>query len=202
MAETIMDRFQKSWNIKSETGEMQEFTMPVRIVVGKIPFDLSDLRDVMSVADSPFNAEKNQSVIVEARQLLESIRNDQQAVDEVDASTHAGELPTELSMMLESFTDNVSSLTPAERRIVLYYLNGYEISDIPDLDGITINTVRKHNKNIYRKLQISSREELMMYLDVLERCGLLEPVETMLRDGVENVSAFDTSEAAGEKNHA
>ena len=37
-----------------------------------------------------------------------------------------------------------------------------------------MNTVKKHNKNIYRKLGISSRDELMLYVDLFERCGKLD----------------------------
>lgn len=63
-----------------------------------------------------------------------------------------------------------------------YYLDGYDISDLPDLINIFINTVRKHNRNIYQKLHIASREELMVYLDILDRCGRMDPIEKMLKE--------------------
>jgi DNA-binding CsgD family transcriptional regulator len=199
MAETLADRFRKTWKVKWESGDNRELMIPVRILVGAVPSELASIKDVMTVADIPYNAEENQTVILSAKELIESEKREQEAAASVaDAHGNASELPAELSMMLESFTNNVGSLTPSERRIVLYYLNGYEIADIPELDGITINTVRKHNKNIYRKLQISSREELMMYLDVLERCGMLEPIETLLKEGVEDLSVF--KKASGEVN--
>ena len=67
-----------------------------------------------------------------------------------------------------------STLTPAERNITELYINGYEVSEIPEKAFISMNTVKKHNKNIYRKLGISSRDELMLYVDLFERCGKLD----------------------------
>ena len=38
---------------------------------------------------------------------------------------------------------------------------------------ISIHTVRKHNANIYQKLNVNSRDELMLYIDLFRRCGRL-----------------------------
>ena len=34
-----------------------------------------------------------------------------------------------------------------------------------------MSTVRKHNRSIYEKLGVASRDELMLYIDLLRRCG-------------------------------
>jgi len=67
----------------------------------------------------------------------------------------------------------VQTLSAAERRILNYYMDGYEISEIPDLAYISINTVKKHNRSIYQKLEVSSRDELMLYIEFLRCCGML-----------------------------
>ncbi|MGN1388559.1 MAG: helix-turn-helix transcriptional regulator, partial [Bulleidia sp.] len=98
--------------------------------------------------------------------------------EESDASP----LPAELLAMLDDFSENIAKLTSTERKIVSYYLDGYDIASLPELMNISINTVRKHNRSIYQKLHISSREELMVYLDILDRCGRLEPIENLLKE--------------------
>jgi hypothetical protein len=60
-------------------------------------------------------------------------------------------------------------------------MDGYDIADIPELASVTINTVRKHNRNIYSKLAIKSKEELMLYLDILQRCDMCDPIEEQLK---------------------
>ena len=65
-------------------------------------------------------------------------------------------------------------MTPAEWNVFQYYIDKREISEIPSLAFISINTVRKHNKSIYRKLGVSTREELLLYLDLLRRSHRLE----------------------------
>ena len=83
-------------------------------------------------------------------------------------------LPPDLQESLDNFLKGMSTLTPAERNITELYINGYEVSEIPEKAFISMNTVKKHNKNIYRKLGISSRDELMLYVDLFERCGKLD----------------------------
>lgn len=87
------------------------------------------------------------------------------------------ELPPDMALLLERFAGNVKTLTRAEYNIFRYYLNGYEVAQIPAAACISMSTVKKHNGNIYRKLGISSNDELMMYLDLFRRCGCLDRLE-------------------------
>lgn len=89
----------------------------------------------------------------------------------------AGELPPNMADLFEHFAQNVKTLTNAEYNILRYYMNGYEVSQIPTAACISMSTVKKHNGNIYRKLEISSNEELMMYLDLFRRCDLIEKLQ-------------------------
>lgn len=82
-------------------------------------------------------------------------------------------LPAGMEEMFSSFSEKVKTLSSAEQRILNYYIDGYEISDIPDLAFISIHTVKKHNRSIYQKLDVASRDELMLYIEMFRCCGRL-----------------------------
>ena len=85
-----------------------------------------------------------------------------------------GALPPGMEDMFRHFAEKVKSLTSAERRILGYYIDGHETADIPDMAFISIHTVKKHNRSIYQKLEVASRDELMLYIELFRCCGKLE----------------------------
>ena len=85
-----------------------------------------------------------------------------------------GALPPDMEKMFRGFAERAETLTSAERRILNYYIDGNDIAEIPDLAFISIHTVKKHNRSIYQKLGISSRDELMLYIELFRCCGRLE----------------------------
>ena len=98
-------------------------------------------------------------------------------------SLSSGALPSGMEDMFRIFAERVKTLSAAERRILNYYIEGYDTADIPDLAFISIHTVKKHNRSIYQKLEVASRDELMLYIELFRCCGRLEeltggPVET------------------------
>ena len=86
----------------------------------------------------------------------------------------AGQLPSGMEDMFRSFAEKVRTLSPAERRILNYYIDGHDTADIPDLAFISIHTVKKHNRSIYQKLEVASRDELMLYIELFRCCDRLE----------------------------
>jgi len=88
-------------------------------------------------------------------------------------SNDSQDLPPGMTVLFSSFARKVQTLTSAEHRILNYYINGYEIAEIPNLAYISINTVKKHNHSIYQKLEIASRDELMLYIELFRRCNRL-----------------------------
>lgn len=60
-----------------------------------------------------------------------------------------------------SLLQNLSNLTPTERRIYELYLAGYTTKDVLSEMNIKENTLKYHNRNIYSKLGVSSRRELL-----------------------------------------
>ena len=85
-----------------------------------------------------------------------------------------GELPPAMEDLFKSFSEKANTLSSAERRILKYYIDGYDTADIPDLAFVSIHTVKKHNHSIYQKLNVSSRDELMLYIELFRCCGWLD----------------------------
>ena len=85
-----------------------------------------------------------------------------------------GALPRGMEQMFRTFAEKAKTLTSAERRILNYYIDGHDIAEIPDLAFISIHTVKKHNRSIYQKLEIASRDELMLYIEMFRCCGRLD----------------------------
>lgn len=85
-----------------------------------------------------------------------------------------GQLPPNMEDMFRRFAEKAQTLSSAERRILGYYIAGHDISEIPELAFISIHTVKKHNRSIYQKLDIASRDELMLYIELFRCCGRLE----------------------------
>ena len=83
-------------------------------------------------------------------------------------------LPPDLEQLLQGFAQKAETLTSAERRILQFYIDGYETAEIPELAYISINTVKKHNRSIYQKMEVASKDELMLYLSLLRCCDRLE----------------------------
>ena len=83
-------------------------------------------------------------------------------------------LPPGMEDLFLRFVEKVKTLSSAERRILNYYIEGHETADIPDLAFISIHTVKKHNHSIYQKLEVASRDELMLYIELFRCCGRLD----------------------------
>ena len=73
------------------------------------------------------------------------------------------------------FVENLGMLTPAEYRVYELYLSGKTAKQIAEILHITENTLKYHNKNIYSKLGISSRKQLLRFAALKQH-----------RDGKEN----------------
>lgn len=63
----------------------------------------------------------------------------------------------------EYFICNLKTLTPTEYRIYELYLSGKSAKEIMEITEIKENTLKYHNKNIYSKLGISSRKQLLRF---------------------------------------
>ena len=88
-------------------------------------------------------------------------------------------MPPDVEALFTSFSQRAANLTATERSILQFYADGREISEVAELAFISIHTVRKHNANIYQKLEVGSRDELMLYLDLFRRSNRLDEILQM-----------------------
>ena len=66
------------------------------------------------------------------------------------------------------FSAQISTLTPTEERLFRLYLAGNSTKEVLSTLNITENTLKYHNKNLYGKLGVSSRKQLLEIADILE----------------------------------
>ncbi|WP_304102119.1 response regulator transcription factor, partial [Phascolarctobacterium succinatutens] len=67
--------------------------------------------------------------------------------------------------------DNLATLTPKEEDIFNLYVQGCSTKDIISQLGITENTLKYHNKNIYSKLGVKTRKELLQYIELMRNAA-------------------------------
>lgn len=68
---------------------------------------------------------------------------------------------SELAARCYRFEASLSQLTPAERAIYTLYAEGKATAQVLEAMHIKENTLKFHNKNIYSKLEVSSRKEML-----------------------------------------
>lgn len=95
-------------------------------------------------------------------------------LDSKAASIKPSLLPPDVASLLDEFSARFATLTATERKIVKLYADNLETSEVAERLFISIHTARKHNANIYRKLNVGSREELVLYLELFRRCKKLD----------------------------
>ena len=61
----------------------------------------------------------------------------------------------------ELFVQGLKTLTPTEKAIYDLYINGKSTKEVLEAIGIKENTLKFHNKNLYSKLGVSSRKQLI-----------------------------------------
>ena len=67
----------------------------------------------------------------------------------------------------KTFAQNVELLSKAERAVFDLYMKGLSAPDIADKLHISMNTIKAHNKRIYKKLNVSSRKELLFFAKMM-----------------------------------
>lgn len=84
-------------------------------------------------------------------------------------SRHKIKLSKAQKEICEYFSEGLLELTPTEKMIYGFYVEGKTTAEIREKLNITENTLKYHNKNIYSKLGVSSRKELMEVAKLINR---------------------------------
>ena len=77
----------------------------------------------------------------------------------------------EQSSLFQDFVKNIDTLSMAERAVFDLYMKGHTAKEIADILCLSINTIKTHNRRIYMKLNVSSRKELMVYIQMMEEAN-------------------------------
>ncbi len=75
------------------------------------------------------------------------------------------------SEILNEFIKNIRTLSLAERSVFNLYAQQYAAKEIAGILCLSINTIKTHTRRIYSKLNVSSREELLLYIEMLKEAG-------------------------------
>ncbi len=118
----------------------------------------------------PSNIEKTN--ISEIDDLLEFLsRQDNKIITEENKTNYSVETAKNTEMFRE-FLENIKTLSPAERAVFDLYIEGYNGKEIAEKLYLSINTIKTHNKRIYEKMNVSSRNELMVYIKMMKEMDL------------------------------
>ncbi len=135
--------------------------------IKNIPHDERDTTPYLEIQDLfDFLAAKDKEHEDELKKL-----HDEKSAAEI----HSGRTETALAHLTEEklsrvneddfelFLQCLHTLTAKEREIFDLYLDGKKAKEIMDIVNINQNTLKYHNRNIYSKLGVSSRKQLMEY---------------------------------------
>ena len=81
--------------------------------------------------------------------------------------------PDDTAPMFEQFLQNVKTLSQAERNVFDLYIRGYKAQEIADELHLSINTIKTHNRRIFAKLNVSTRKELLVYIDMMKELNMI-----------------------------
>jgi len=88
------------------------------------------------------------------------------------SSLEKKELPDQKYYLCREFIKNVQTLSPAEKAVFDLYVQGYRAKEIAEILCLSINTIKTHNRRIYMKLNVTSRKELMLYIQMIKEANL------------------------------
>ncbi len=113
--------------------------------------------------------EINKTKIIEIDDLFEylSRHDDKTDKDIVLTSTSKTSL-AHSTAAFESFIESIKTLSRAEKAVFDLYIKGHTAKEITEILFLSINTIKTHNKRIYEKLNVSSRKELLIYINMMK----------------------------------
>jgi len=76
-----------------------------------------------------------------------------------------------MEQLLDSFLENTKKLSRAEADVFYLYIEGHNAQEIALMLNLSLNTIKTHNKRIFAKLNVSSRKELLTWVQVLSSSG-------------------------------
>ncbi len=124
--------------------------------------EISDLFDFLAEKDKKYEEDIKQKE--EDSQKLQSEYEKTQL--ELSRLAYSRKQETD-PLLYRQFLNNLGTLTPTERTVFNLYIEGKHAREIMEIMCIKENTLKYHNKNIYSKLGVTSRKELLRYAAIM-----------------------------------
>lgn len=105
-------------------------------------------------------------VIQDNARIAEELQS--KTTEEQPIKAASDETAAELVAKCKHFSEHISSLTPTEHAIFVLYTKELSTKEVLKEMNITENTLKYHNKNIYSKLGVSSRKQLIEYAKAIK----------------------------------
>lgn len=147
--------------------------------------EIDDLFEYLSEKDKLYEQQINeheQQIQQQELQLLEQKQQLHQTEQERnEAQKEALRVQQEIELLVSQksidideekynlFYTNLKTLTTREREVFTLYCEGNSAKEICEIMGLKQNGLKYHNSNIYSKLCVSSRKELLKYIAVMKQ---------------------------------
>lgn len=126
--------------------------------------EIDDLFEFLSQKDSEYE-----------KSLAELSKQNEQAKNEINRVQTENDrlISTQKKIVLQDdydfFLMGLRQLTPTEKAIFDLYLDGKTAAEIMEIMNIKQTTLKYHNRNIYSKLGVSSKKQLLNYASLYAR---------------------------------
>ena len=144
----------------------------------------SDIPEIDDLLD--FLSQKDQETEATISELEQEMRYSKYKLDQLQAAHEAVQREYEAAQAeasrlayarksevdpaeFQRFLDCLNTLTPKETEIFNLYLQGKTTKEIQQLAHINENTLKYHNRNLYGKLGVKSRKQLLMYAALMNQ---------------------------------
>lgn len=125
-------------------------------------------RGAVMVTDSPFASDDFLMALKNTLRLVDGKKEEEKEIDNSDKkSLSQNKTPSKSKNEIEGLSDaqdaefSKAGLTKKEKLIAVYISQGLSDKEISDITGISSATVAVHNRNIFKKLGIHKRSELL-----------------------------------------
>ena len=120
---------------------------------------------MLQVKEHTANTESEASVTTKQIPVSQAVE-ETEAAEAATVNSEAEETAEKPIDEYQRFCDGISLLTITERKIFDLYVSGKGTAETAEAVGIKENTLKFHNKNIYQKLGVSSRKQLLYYANL------------------------------------
>lgn len=126
--------------------------------------EINDLFDFLAEKDREHDEE------IEQREQHSQMMQEEYEKAQLEISRLAYSRKQEVDPDLyQQFLQHLYTLTPTEKIVFDLYISGKHAKEILEIMNIKENTLKYHNKNIYSKLGVTSRKELLRYATLMSQ---------------------------------